>query len=66
MVPLFKTTIIVWSEVDPQLYDWELEDLAREAVCGDSHCSKMTVVAVADPSTDPDWDGTDFFEEEIP
>lgn len=61
MVPkkLWKTTIIVWSEDDPS--EFELEDLAREAVSGGAYCSKQIAEEIDDPAGDPDWDGTEFF-----
>lgn len=60
MGPLWKTTIIVWSEY--YAGDVELEDLGRGATSGDAYCSKQSSVRVEDPKTDPDWDGTEFFE----
>jgi len=60
MKHLFKTTIVIWSEYDTDMRV-ELVDLAREAVSGDSYCSKMSCVEVEDPQKDPDWDDTEFF-----
>jgi hypothetical protein len=60
---MFKTTIVIWSEDDPRLYEHELEGLAREATSGAMYCSKQETVEVKIPETDPDWDGTDFFDE---
>ncbi len=60
--PLYKTTIVIWSEYDPT-DEVELDDLAREAVSGDAYCSKMRALKVDDPPKDPDWDGTEFFGE---
>ena len=61
MKPLWKTTIVIWS----QYYagDVELEDIAHDAASQDAYCSKQTSVRVEDPQGDPDWDGTEFFEE---
>jgi hypothetical protein len=59
--PLFKTTIVIWSEWDPTLAT-TIADLAREAEDGDAYCSAMKSVRVADPTQDPDWDCTDFFD----
>ncbi|TJY57137.1 hypothetical protein E4T66_17145 [Sinimarinibacterium sp. CAU 1509] len=58
-LPLFKTTIIIWSDSDP--CQRGIADLARAAESGDAYCSQKATVAVADPQSDPDWDGTDFF-----
>jgi hypothetical protein len=58
---LFKTTIVIWSEYNPEGVV-ELADLAREATDGEAYCSKMVSVGVADPPADPDWDGTEFFQ----
>lgn len=62
MRKLFKHVIVIWSEVDKSGY--ELEDLARDAVRGESHYSKYECELVEDPSKDPDWDGTEFFGDE--
>ena len=59
--PLFKTTIVIWSEFDPA--DLEIDELAREAVRGESYCSTAETTKVVDPLSDPNWDGTEFFEE---
>lgn len=56
---LYKTTIVIWSEYDPT-NNIEIDDLARDAMSGESYCSKQKSEYV-DPRTDPDWDGTDFF-----
>lgn len=37
---LWKTTIVIWSEQDPQ--GAEAVDLARDATDGDSFCSKQS------------------------
>lgn len=60
MKPLYKAEIIIWCEQNPE--NMELSDLAREAETGDAYCSKMAVTLVADPSAEPDWDGTEFFD----
>jgi hypothetical protein len=57
---MYKSTIVIWSEHNPQ--ERELDDLAREAVSGDSYCSKFHVESVDHPKNDPDWDGTEFFD----
>lgn len=59
MTPLYKTTIVIWSEFDPAKS--ELDVLAREAVSGDAYCAKMQMELVEHPDADDDWDGTEFF-----
>lgn len=65
--PLYKTTIVIWSEWDPvaraEVTEHDLSVLAREAEQGDAYCSVKKTERVEDPSRDPDWDGTEFFEE---
>ena len=59
---LWKTTIVIWTEYDPQ--QSELADLCRDAVEGEAYCSKVDSVWLPDPEGDPDWDGTEFFNPE--
>ncbi len=59
MRPLYKTTIVIWSEAGGDAV--ELSTLAREAETGDAYCSRSQSVRVEDPAKDPDWDGTEFF-----
>lgn len=59
MKKLFKTTIIIWSEYDGD--EDAIVDLAQAAMDGEVYCSKQESQLIADPSTDPDWDGTEFF-----
>lgn len=61
MRPLYKTTIVIWSETDPTGV-LELEELAMEATNGESYCSSLSSDRVEDPSLDPHWDGTEFFD----
>jgi hypothetical protein len=56
---LYKTTIVIWSEYDGAKV--ELSALAREAEQGEAYCSSYRSESVEDPSTDPAWDGTEFF-----
>lgn len=56
---LWKTTIVIWSEFNPQ--ETELEDLAREATSGMAYCSRQKVTFEVDVETDEDWDYTEFF-----
>lgn len=53
---LYKTTIVIWSEYDPQ--DVELEDLARDATSGEAFCDKQKTVFITDQGKFPD---TEFF-----
>lgn len=59
--PLYKTTIVIWSEYDG--IGVELSDLAWQAEQGDAYCSAQQSVRVEDPAADPEWDGTEFFYE---
>ena len=59
MKQLWKSTIIIWSPLDPA--EIELSHLAREAESGDAYCAASKSVLVTEPGKDPDWDGTDFF-----
>ena len=63
MKPLYKNTIIIWSEFDPTPI-LTLEDLAREAVDGSMYCSSMKSQLVENPLSDSDWDGTEFFNDD--
>lgn len=56
---LIKHTIIIWSE--PMDNPREINELAQDAMDGDSYCSKHDTKIIEDPSSDPDWDGTEFF-----
>jgi hypothetical protein len=58
--PLFKTTIVIWTEYDPS--GLELTELASQAESGDGYCSRMTSALVARPEKDPAWDRTRFFD----
>jgi hypothetical protein len=57
--PLFKTTIVIWSEYPGE--GVELEQLAREATSGAAYCSRYGSEQVTEPARDPAWDGTEFF-----
>lgn len=59
MGPLYKTTIVIWTNYDP--HDLELDELVRDAVVGESYCSCSDTIVVHDPMSDHDWDGTEFF-----
>jgi hypothetical protein len=61
-MPLFKTTIVIWSKYDGT--KTELDSLAREATSGDAYCSRFQSVLVQNPPVDPDWDDTEFFNEQ--
>ena len=62
MNSLYKTTIVIWSDGDPSNTD--IDNLARDAVQGDSYCSSRNTKMIDDPKSDKDWDGTEFFGEE--
>ncbi|MBS1861879.1 MAG: hypothetical protein JSS68_09220 [Actinobacteria bacterium] len=57
--PLFKTTIVIWSEYPGE--EVELEHLARDATGGEAYCPGYRSEPVRIPGGDADWDGTDFF-----
>jgi hypothetical protein len=57
--PLWKTTIVIWSDFDPQ--HLALSDLARDAEDGESYCSYQDTTLIQDPQGDSHWDGTEFF-----
>jgi hypothetical protein len=60
-VKLYKSTVIIWSEFDPNTV--ELSDLAQEAETGVAYCSSQMTVLVDDPKTDPEFGGgADFFD----
>lgn len=59
MKKLWKSTIVIWSEFDPQ--EVSMDDLAREAICGEAYCSCSTAKFIENPVKDIDWDGTEFF-----
>lgn len=64
--PLYKTTIVIWTEFDNSsegYFGGSLESLAREAYDGSAYCSKIKKRLVKEPERDRDWDGTEFFEE---
>jgi len=62
MTPLYKTTIVIWSQDDTG--DEDLAVLCHDADEGGSYCSKQKCVLVKNPEEDADWDGTDFFDVE--
>lgn len=62
VIPLYKTTIVIWSTRDPMAAGMDLEALADDAANGDSYCSSMTRIRVETPEADPHWDGTEFFD----
>jgi hypothetical protein len=59
---LYKTTVVIWTRDNP-VRRMELSTLAREAETGQAYCSRYRAEWVADPTGDPAWDGTDFFED---
>jgi len=58
--PLYRTTLVIWSDFEPS--ELSPEDLGREAVSGEAYCSAQDSILVEDPTSDPQWDGTEFFE----
>jgi len=60
MKGLYKTTIVIWSDFNPE--HLEIDDLARDAMSGESYCSKQECNLIYDSENDVDWDGTEFFD----
>lgn len=60
---LYKTTIIIWSDFRGDSVS--LEDLARDADSGGSYCSKSESCLIEEPTKDADWDGTEFFGDDV-
>ena len=58
---LWRTTIVIWSDFNPDEAQMEIEDLARDATSGDSHCESQVTELVTDPTQFPD---TEFFDSE--
>jgi len=59
MKPLYKTTIIIWSEYDT--CGTSVRCLGDNVADRDAYCSKLSCQAVQNPEQDPDWEETDFF-----
>jgi hypothetical protein len=62
MKPLYKTTIIVWS--DDNTEDMDIDHICQEAVDGAFYCSKQVCEKVEDPEEDPEYDCGEFFNRE--
>lgn len=60
--PLWKTTIVVWSPYDPEDSEVSLEDLGRDAMSGESVCSRLETIMVDDPESDPEFKCHEFFD----
>jgi len=63
MKSLYKTVIVIWSELDPT-DNYNLVDIASEASDGVMYCSKMSSKRIEDPNADKDWDDTEFFDDD--
>lgn len=59
MSPLFKTTIVIWSEEDT--VNQSLKRIGSDVQSDFTYCSSRTCELIEDPEKDEDWDGTDFF-----
>jgi len=57
---LWKTTIVVWSEFDPQKL--EMVNLIREATDGQAIITKQDAELVSDPYSQEDGPPEEFFE----
>ena len=62
MKPLYKSTVILWTEHDPSKVDPQLMDLAFHAETEYVHCSTMKSVLVDEPEKDRAWNDTEFFD----
>ena len=62
MKELWKTTIVIWSDWDPN--STTLVGLASEAEKGDAYCAytHSELVDIDSIPTDPHWDNTEFFD----
>ena len=45
MSKLYKTTIVIISDYDPS-FKVKIDDLARDAMCGESYCTEQETVEV--------------------
>lgn len=57
---LWKTTLVIWTDYDPSAM--EIDALATEAIGGSAYCAIQASEQVEHPETDPQWDGTEFFD----
>lgn len=64
MKPLYKTTIVIWSEYNGT--NVELSTLASQVENGDAYCSVYRSSLIENPSNDPDWDNCEFFDDGEP
>lgn len=55
--PLFKTTMVFWSEMDPDECGANLtpQEMARAVECGDAVFTKVRIDLVDFPQEDPDF-----------
>ena len=59
MKPLWKTTIVIWSEFDASQV--EIDYLARDASNGDSICTSSVTERIDDPPSHPGFAATGEF-----
>jgi hypothetical protein len=60
--PLYKSTVILWTEYDPSKVDPQLMDLAFHAETEYVHCSSIKSVRVDEPEKDRAWNDSEFFD----
>lgn len=60
--PLVKFSIIIWAPKEYLDGNIHLSDLGAQADCGECYASRVTRELVYNPPSDPDWDGTEFFD----
>jgi len=57
---LWKTTVVIWSEFDPQTV--EIDRLISEGIGGEAYISKQHAELVSDPYSQEDGPPEDFFD----
>jgi len=60
--PLYKSTVILWTEYDPSKVDPQLMDLRFHAENEYVHCSSIKSELVGEPEKDPTWNDMEFFD----
>ena len=59
---LYKTVVVIWTREHPEEQERDLVELAQAAIDGQAYCSRAQTTSIVDPSKDPDWDRTEFFD----
>jgi hypothetical protein len=61
--PLYKTTVIIWTESNLTKVDFPLTDLAVLSECEYVHFSSLKSVLIEEPEKDPSWKDRDFWDD---